>query len=105
MGGDDDHQKFDDFCGGVLDFGINFGRDGVFGSFVETEDDYTARVVEDARQVEEKKRVHQELMESGGGGGRTKRPRGCGSASSAYCGVLKGRGGARRATERVSSEP
>ena len=34
MGGLDDHERFDDFCGDVLDFGINFGRDGVFGSFV-----------------------------------------------------------------------
>ena len=34
LGGLDDHERFDDFCGDVLDFGINFGRDGVFGSFV-----------------------------------------------------------------------
>ena len=37
-GGPDDHDKFEDFCGDVLDH-VNFGRDGVFGGFVETTED------------------------------------------------------------------
>ena len=74
MGGEDDHEKFDDFCTSeVLDFGINFGRDGVFGSFVETVDDWQARSQEDERLVEVKKEKARELAESGGGTGKKKK--------------------------------
>jgi dynein heavy chain len=73
MGGTNDHEKFDDFCTSeVLDFGVNFGRDGVFGSFVETSDDWTCRSNEDKRIVEENRKTDEQLQESSG----TKRKKG-----------------------------
>jgi dynein heavy chain len=67
LGGSDDHEKFDDFCtSDVLgDFGLNFGRDGVFGSFVETEEDWEVRKNQDEQIVLHKEKLQQEAEENG----------------------------------------
>ena len=67
MGGTEDHEKFDDFAQDTLDFIHNFGRDGVFGSFVETSEDWITRKTLDEEEVLDNKRMAQELLESGGG--------------------------------------
>ncbi len=43
----DAHESFDDFSSDVLD-GVNFGRDGCYGSFVMTQKEWTDRGVDDA---------------------------------------------------------